>query len=197
METISKDKAIKILHQKNTVLFDVVDAFKIFKIKKENTLYKLLQRLEKAGVIERVYQGKYRFLFQEVDDFELANFLISPSYISLESALSFYSILPQFVYSITSVTPLKTNKIVYQEKEFEFSHLDKKYFFGFEKKNNFLIAKPEKALLDELYLSAKKIRSINFEDLDLAKIDKGQLRIWAQEYNFLPLNNLIKQLKLI
>lgn len=196
MASISKEKAIKILHQKGISLLNIPDAKKIFGSKKENTLYKLLQRLEKAEVIERIAKGKYRFLLREVDDFALANFLLTPSYVSLESALSFYGILPQFPYAVTSVTPLKSKKMTYQEKEFEFSHLEKKYFFGFEKKDAFLIATPEKALLDELYFMSKKLRELHFEDLDLTKIDKNRFKNWSRQYTFLPFQNLIKKLRL-
>jgi len=197
METISKDKAIKILHKKKISFFDITDAKKIFGIKKENTLYKLLQRLEKSDVVQRIVKGKYLFSFNEANDFELANFLVNPSYISLESALSFYGILPQFPYTITSVTPLKTKKIIYQDKEYEFSHLESKYFFGFVKRERFLIATPEKALLDEFYFMAKKLRKVHFEDLDLKSVDKKKLQTLIKKYHFLPLQNLIKKLKLI
>lgn len=196
METISKTKAMKILHQKKVNFFDVSDARKIFGIKKEKTLYEFLQRLEKAGIIERIVKGKYLFLFREVNDFELANFLVNPSYISLESALSFYGVLSQFPYTITSVTPLKTKKIVYRDKEYEFCHLESKYFFGFIKRDKFLIATPEKALLDELYFMAKKIRKISIDDLDLSLIDKNKFKKLSRKYKFLPLQNLIQKLKL-
>lgn len=195
METISRDKAIKLLYQKKVSLFNINDAKKIFGIKKENTLYKLLQRLEKSEVIKRITKGKYQFLFREYNDFELANFLINPSYISLESALSFYGILPQFPYTITSVTPLKSKKIIYQEKEYEFCHLESKYFFGFVKKEKFLIATPEKALLDELYFMAKKLRKIQVADLDLSLINKKKFKNLLKKYKFLPLHKLIKRLR--
>lgn len=197
METISKEKAIRILFQKKISFFDISDAKKIFGVKKDNTLYKLLQRLEGAGVINRIIKGKYHFSFKEIHDFELANFLVNPSYISLESALSFYGILPQFPYTITSVTPRKSRAIIYQEKEYQFSHLKRNYFFGFVKKENFLVASPEKALLDELYFMAKKLRKIHFEDLDLGQINKKRLKRMSQKYRFLPLRNLIKELKII
>ena len=196
MEAISKDRAIKIFHQKGIALFTVGDAQKIFGIKNQNTLYKLLQRLEKAQVVKRIIKGKYRFLLKEVNDFELANFLVNPSYISLESALSFYGILPQFPYTITSVTPLKSKKIVLNQKEYEFAHLQAKYFKAALKQDGFLIALPEKALLDELYFLAKKLRSVNLKDLDLKRIDKTKLKKLAKEYDFLPLQKLLKNLKL-
>jgi len=138
-------------------------------------------------------KGKYQFLLNEVNDFESANYLVNPSYISLESALSFYGILPQFSYTITSVTPLKSKKTHYREKEYEFAHLDKKYFFGFVKKNKFLIASPEKALLDELYFMAKNLRKVHFQDLDLTPISKKRLKILSRQYRFTPLKNLLKK----
>ncbi len=197
METITKDRAIKLLHKKGIVFFDIIDAKKIFKTRKEKTLYELLRRLEKSGVISRIQKGKYLFSLTGYNDFELANFLVNPSYVSLESALSFYGILPQFPYTITSVTTLKTKKIIYQEKEFEFCHLEKKYFFDFIKKDKFLIATPEKALIDELYFVSKKLRKIHFDDLDLSIIDKKRLKEITKKYNFVPLQNLLRKLKLI
>lgn len=88
METMSKQKAIQILQRKNISLFDINDAHKIFPFQNKNSLYNLLKRLEKADILKRVANGKYMFSFKEVNDFELANFLINISYISLESALS-------------------------------------------------------------------------------------------------------------
>jgi predicted transcriptional regulator of viral defense system len=196
MATISKEKAIKILHQKRVIFFTVNDARKIFDVERENTLYKLLQRLEKSKIIRRIIKGRYHFSFKEFNDFSLANFLVNPSYISLESALSFYGILPQFPYTITSITPLKSRKIIYQEKEYEFSHIERKHFFSFEKKNSFLMATPEKAFLDELYLMAKNLRKIHFEDLDIKIIDKKKLKDITKEYNFFPLKRLIERLNL-
>jgi len=196
METISKIDAVKILHQKKVRLFDVADGGKIFGIEKTKTLYVLLQKLEKDGVINRVAKGKYHFSLKEVVDFELANFLINPSYVSLESALSFYGILPQFPYTVTSITTLKTKKFNYQGKEYEYAHLESKYFWGFIKKDRFLIATPEKALLDELYFMAKKLRHIHVQDLSLEIINRNKLKELSNIYKFVPLQKLLENLKI-
>ncbi len=194
MEPITKAKAIKILHQKKVTFFDVTDASKIFETKKIKTLYELLQRLEKEGVIQRIIKGRYHFSLREYNDFELANFLVNPSYISLESALSFYGILSQFPYTVTSITPLKPRRITYQEKEYEFSHLESKYFFGFVKKHKFLIATPEKALLDELYFMAKKLRRVHVRDLNFDPVDKKKFEELYKKHKFIPLRKLVKKL---
>jgi len=193
METISKQKAIQILIQKNISLLDIATAQKIFSFQKENSLYKFLQRLEKANLLKRVVKGKYLFSLKEINDYELANLLLTPSYLSLESALSFYGILAQFPYTITSVTPLKTKKIVYNEKEFEFAHLKKEYFFGYVKKDNFLIALPEKALLDELYFISKGLIRISLDELNLSLINRNKLGRMMEYYKFLPLENMVKK----
>lgn len=196
MRKISQQEAIRIFHKRNISLFTVSDAEKIFGIKKQNTLYKLLQRLEEAKIIRRLVKGKYQFLLNEVNDFEIANFLVDPSYVSLESALSFYGILPQFPYIISSVTPARSKKIDRYGKRFEFSHIKRDYFFGFEKKNNFLIATPEKAFLDELYFMSKGLRKVHLEDLDLSQIDLTRFHSMVNKFEFAPLKKLVKELSL-
>ncbi len=57
IETISKQKAIQILIQKNISLLDISTAKKIFSFKKENSLYKFLQRLERADILKRIVKG--------------------------------------------------------------------------------------------------------------------------------------------
>ncbi|MFZ3386237.1 MAG: hypothetical protein WA120_03590 [Candidatus Hydromicrobium sp.] len=191
MESITIDKATKILYTKRVSLFSINDAKKVFNIEKDNTLYKLLQRLEKKDIIKRIENGKYLFSFIEVSDFEIANFLTSPSYISLESALSFYGILSQFPYTITSITSKKSKRVIYEDKEYEFNHMESKYLYGFFKKNNFLIASPEKALIDELYFVAKKLRIISLEELDLTNINKKHLKSIVKKYDYIPLKRLV------
>lgn len=194
MESITVDKAINILYKKKVSLFGINDAKKVFAISKDNTAYKLLQRLEKKNIIKRIENGKYLFSFTEVSDFEIANFLFSPSYISLESALSFYGILSQFPYTITSVTSKKSKRVVYEDKEYEFVHIESKYFYSFLKKDKFLIASPEKALIDMLYFMAKKLRSIPVEELDLSRINKKYLVNMAKRYECIPLKKLVNRI---
>lgn len=179
---VSIDKAVKLLHDNEVRLLGVGSAKKIFSVEKDNTLYKLLQRLEKKGIIERIISGKYRFSLAEVNDFEIANFLVHPSYVSLESALSFYGILPQFPYVITSITSGKKKEFLYNNKEYEYSHIKKDYYFGFQKKDNFVIATPEKALLDELYFVSRGLRRIDIDGLDLSIINKDELKELADSF---------------
>ncbi len=67
-----------------------------------------IHHLLKKGVLEKVRRGLYIAgpVIQAVrpDHFLMANHIWGPSYISLESALSYYGLIPERVYTITSVT---------------------------------------------------------------------------------------------
>lgn len=85
----------------------------------------------------------------------LANIIRYPSYLSLEYALSKYGVIPEGVYSLTSVT-LKSSRVfsnslgnfIYRSiKESLFSNFENKDFEG----KRIKIATKEKALFDYLY----------------------------------------------
>jgi hypothetical protein len=90
---------------------------------------------------------------------EIAFRLYSPSYISLEKALSVYGIIPEMVYGITSVTPKTTREFRNKFGDFTYRHIKPTLFFGYreDKERRCLMAEPEKALLDYLYLNLSKI----------------------------------------
>lgn len=183
MESYSKTDIIKVLQSRQTGLFNLVDFRRLFGIFNSQTLYKKIQRLEKEKIIQKLAGGKYRFLFTPVDDFTIANFLYEPSYVSLESALSFYGIITGFSYQITSLARKKARVFRIDNKDFQYSRVSPGLFWGYEKKENFLIAEPEKALLDYLYFGLKGLRNLNFDEFDLKGIDKQKLVIDAKKLN--------------
>lgn len=164
-------KILQSLEEKRLKFVTETEFARLFKIENQNTLNKTLQRLNKNGILKRAVKGKYILANADYDDFELANFIVGPSYVSFESALSLYGILSQFTYTVTSVT-IKRAKKVFFTKEFEYTHLDRNLFWGFVKNKNFLIAAPEKAFLDTLYLSLKGLRKVDLDELDTSMLDK-------------------------
>ena len=85
--------------------------------------------------------------------FYIANRLYGPSYISMESALSFYGFIPEQVSALTSVTTKKTLRIRNDSGDFLYQHIKPETFRGFKAaKDNtgfdFFIAVPEKAIVD-------------------------------------------------
>jgi len=182
MET-STPEMIKILREKNISLFSLADFGRLFNISNRQTLYKKIQRLEKKGFAEKLTKGKYLFSFGQAGDFEIANYLYSPSYISLESALSFYGIITGFPYLVTSITVKKPRTIRCRSKEFVYSQILPEFYFGMEKDKGFLMADAEKALLDYIYFGNKGLRNKDFDEMDFSVIDKKKLKMYARIMN--------------
>ena len=163
-------------------------------ISNQNTVYKTAQRLIKKRVITPLCPGRFSVSDIPTSEFEIANFVHQPSYISLHSALSFYGILSQFVYSVTSITTRKTKKLIIAEKEYVFSHVDQSHFWGYEKSNGMLIATPEKALVDALYFKIKGIVSLNLEELDFSRINYPKLKQVAKQFHHPQVVQLVKEI---
>ena len=119
----------------------------------------------------------------------MANFLVLPSYVSLEYALGFYELIPEKVTVITSVTTKKTKIFKNLLADFEYHSIKNDLFFGFKKEidNNqeFFIALPEKALLDYFYLNShfqgsfselESLRLQNLENLNTELLETYGLR---------------------
>lgn len=193
MGTYTTSEIIRILKEKEIALFTLADFSRLFNLENDNTLYKKIQRLRKKKIIKKLIKGKYLFLFNHTDDFLIANFLYRPSYISLESALSFYSIITGFPYQITSITTKKTRSFTIDNKEFSYSRIKKNLFWGYEKKDSFLIAEREKALLDYLYFSLKGWRTLDWEEIDKAEINKEKLFSYARRFKDKKLLEVIKR----
>ena len=121
-----------------------------------------LGRWEKQGKIIRLRQGYYAFpsLLKQGDaPFYLANKMYAPSYISLESALSFHGMIPEGVIPMTSITTRKTKKFHNAFGDFTYQTEKPELLFGYTIEQStrsngwsILLATPEKALLDLLYL---------------------------------------------
>ena len=182
METLSTTETIKLLHSKEIPLFSLNELGSIFGIENRQTLYKKVQRLEKNKILKKLIKGKYLFLLKPTADFTMANFLYAPSYISMESALSFYSIITGFPYQITSITIKKPKEFAVDGKDYSYSQISTKLFWGWEKKEDFLIATPEKALLDYAYFAQRGLRSLDWGEIDTTRLNKNILSSWAKKF---------------
>ncbi|MFZ4726755.1 MAG: type IV toxin-antitoxin system AbiEi family antitoxin domain-containing protein [Paludibacter sp.] len=125
----------------------------------------------------RLRQGYYSFPeYLAKPDFSLyfANRIYRPSYISLHTALAFYGIIPEAVVQITSVTSLKTANFNNAFGAYSYKSVREDLMFGYDIKTladgrTMLFAKPEKALLDLLYLypfynTATEIEELRLDD---------------------------------
>ena len=149
---------------------------RLMQIENRRTFENAVKRLVKNGGIIFLEKGKFQLLRRDTNDFATAQFLYSPSYVSFETALNYHGVLLQFPYEITSATTKKrTNKEI-NGKVFGYYHLNKAFFTGYEKIDGSLMALPEKALFDQLYLGTKGLKSLNnLDEMDWTLISKTRL----------------------
>jgi len=122
----------------------------------------------------------------------LANTLYSPSYLSLEYVLSWHDLIPERVSAITSVTPRKTQTFENPLGHFVYQTLKQELFFGFEEREDehqtrILMATPEKALLDYIYLyprwkSTSEFAEQNIRLQNMDSLNKKLLKKYAKKF---------------
>lgn len=120
------------------------------------------QALETAGRIVRLKKGYYVASAEEtgiaLSNRLIANHLYGPSYVSLETALRYYGLIPERVYKINSMTTKHSRVFENPTGIYSYQHCEPEYFhLGITMKNenegSFLIAAPEKALCDVINYS--------------------------------------------
>jgi len=171
-------KKLKVLEKP---YFTIADFEKIFEQKRES-LYVTLNRLVRKGILRRLKRGVYELIFSKDQIEVIANQLYFPSCISFESALSRYGIMSQIPYVLTLATSKKSKKTVLAGREIEYRQIKKELFFGYKKEGKILIAEPEKAFLDQIYLYSLGKASINLKEWDFSKLKKQKLLKFLKPY---------------
>ncbi len=144
---------------------------------------------QKAGYIISLPGSYYMLAEKQVNEafmYIFANRLYEPSYISLESALAFYQIIPETVIGVTSVSSRKTARFHSKYGILSYKSIQPAYLFGYqinepEKSIKYKIANIEKAVLDYLYFHPE-IKSI--EDLETLRWNSDLLRIELNKPRF-------------
>lgn len=133
------------------------------------------------------------------DLFVIANNLRGPSYISMESALSYWGLIPERTYEVSSVT-LKTSKL-YRTPigRFSYQYVASPYYsFGLQsvqlkEQQTAIIASREKALCDKIILttgvflrSIRQTKDFLIEDLrideeNLLNLDITVMKTWLDD----------------
>lgn len=173
MASYSTLKISRVLQSQSSPFVSLHDIQRLFHIQNQHLVYSMTKRLVAAKVLDRIANGLFIMKGAAVNEFEMANSMYTPSYVSLESALSFYGILSQFPYTVTSMTTKKTKTLTYR-KSYEYAHISSSLYWGFIKKDAFLIATPEKALIDLLYFASKGLRAASVDEFDLSVIQKSE-----------------------
>lgn len=132
-------------------------------------------RWTKKGLLIRLRQGYYTFPeYKSKPDFSFyfTNRIYQPSYVSLHTALAFYGIIPEALLQVTSVCSLKTADFINDFGTFSYKSVQSGLMFGYDLKpiadgRIVQLARPEKALLDLLYLHPVYASEQELEELRL------------------------------
>lgn len=150
----------------------------------QSSVRRQLSRLTASGRLLQLRRGLYALAppYQKVKPhpFLIANHIMRPSYVSLQSALAHHGLIPEHVPVVTSVTTSRPGRWNTDLGDFSYRHIKTGMFFGYGLEQvgggqTAMIASPEKALLDLLYLQPgsdrmaylRELRLDNMESLDL------------------------------
>lgn len=180
---------LKILTESKKTVFRTKDLQSLWDEEYRNTVI-YAKRMAGKNLILKLAKGYYA-LNKEYSVYELANSIISPSYVSFNSALLFYGVCFQVSNTVQSVSLLNYQKEI-GGRVYKYQSMKKDLFFnieGIDFKNNVSVASPERALLDSFYFGA----AANVDDWE--KINKTYLNKLAENYP-LSVQEKIKDLKL-
>ena len=162
---------------------------------------------QKKGYLIKLRNGYYIFSETETDEyrlFQIANKLYDPSYVSMESALNYYGIIPEAVYSIQSISTRKTTAFTNKLGTFNYRSIKKKLYFGYQlithRTTTFRMASKEKAILDFLYLRSDIGTYQSFEALrwnreKLMLVEESKLQTYLERFNSPTLDKKLRYLQ--
>jgi len=107
----------------------------------------------------------------------IANKVVHPSYLSLDWALQYYEMIPEYVPNPTSITTGRGVQFAAQDRLFIYHHVQPSFFIGYMRTefdgHMINVAHPEKALLDKIYLFTQRnkfsldwLKELRLQNLD-------------------------------
>jgi len=158
-------------------------------------LKKKIYQLKEKGWLVPLRRGLYFISdissrgFVNISPVVIAGAFQKDSYVSLDSALSYYGLFEQMLRTVSSVTKFKTKKYVFQNNTYRYMKINKRLYFGFKTENiegyYAKVAKLEKVILDYLYFKNDTYSiDLVLEKLQKAKdiIDVRKLFIYARKF---------------
>jgi len=149
----------------------------------DNRAYTQIQltRWKKAGKIAQIRRGWYLiqkpYRQKEIPLPMITNSVIHPSYLSLEWALQYRQMIPEFVPNPTSMTTSRATEFIFKDHLFSYHFIQPLLFTGYIREEYegepAFIACAEKALFDKIYLFIRKeafsldwLRELRLQNLD-------------------------------
>ncbi|CAN5164050.1 hypothetical protein BH09BAC1_BH09BAC1_23290 [soil metagenome] len=185
-------------------VFSLRDVTKVYPVFASNRF----SEWQSKGYITKLIKGWYIFNdvpTSETTLFQISNALCRPSYVSLESALSFYGAIPEQAFTITSITTTKTRDYTTPRGRFTYQVLKPSLYFGYRilpqvTGRAVLMAELEKTLLDYLYLNPKlncleTIEALRLNREVMQTMDKGKMEAYLSLFNNKALEKRYEVLK--
>ena len=160
-----------------------------------------LSNLEKHGLISKIYHG----IWADSNRKDLSPYSIIPAlfpkqraYISFVSALNLYGIVEQIPQVITVASTSHTRVFRTKMGVVHAHRIEPSFFQGFDwygKTGDFLIAEPEKAFIDCLYVSVFKNKQFGqFPELDFKNgFSMKKAVLWIKEIKNKRIRNMVEQ----
>jgi hypothetical protein len=151
-----------------------------------------LSRWSRAGKLFRIRRGWYLieapYRVRDVSEAVIANTVVQPSYLSLEWSLGFHGLIPEAVFNPTSITTARGIEFTAKDRRYFYHHVQPGFFAGYKKIEHggdvFIIAGPEKALIDKMYIAARIgkfstewLKGLRLQNLEI--LDEAKFRGWA------------------
>ncbi len=165
--------------------------------------YDKINELVKKGELTPIKRGFYipgpKLKMSKPESFLVANHVWGPSYVSMETALSYWGLIPEKVYEISSLTTKTTKTYKTPIGKLSYLHAPLPYYsFGIKsvllsQKQRVLIASPEKALCDKIVMtsgvflrSSIQVRQFLLDDMrigeeTLLRLDLKQISSWIAD----------------
>jgi predicted transcriptional regulator of viral defense system len=143
-----------------------------------------LSRWTTAGRIHQLRRGVYALAepFQKVkaQPFVVANRLVRSSYVSCQSALAYYGLIPEYTPVVTSITTERPGAWNTALGSYRYRHIKPALFWGYRALDmgagqQAFVATPEKALLDLIHLQPGGDRRAYLQELRLQNLDRLDL----------------------
>ena len=149
-----------------------------------------LSRWVASGRLIQLRRGLYTlaapYATSPPDPLAVASRLRVPSYVSLQTALSYHGVIPESAPVVTSVTTNRPGRLETPLGAFLYRHIKRALFWGYREVDDgegqkAFVAVPEKALLDLFYLTPGAIEPSFVHELRLAPghLDLVRLRAFA------------------
>ena len=150
----------------------------------------------KSGLFLKLRNNFYAIKDSRPDYSFIANKLYQPSYVSLETALSHYKIIPEVAYGTASITTKAPREFRTPVGNFTYRHVKTSAFTGYRLQEidryKALFAEPEKALADYLYFVDLKKTSLN-DRLKLKGVSKPKLIEYVRMFQRPSMLKLVNQ----